>query len=102
MTINGTQDIQTKVLVTMFSLLNELERDLLSNRTKIALAALKQNGIVLGRPKGSLGKSKLDGKQEQVQELLKHRVAKSAIARMLGVSRTTLLDYIRSRKLMAA
>ena len=102
MTINGTQDIQTKTLVTIFSLISEIEKDILSQRTVQALRAKRAQGIVLGRPKGSLGKSKLDGKQEQVQELLKHRVAKSAIARMLGVSRTTLLDYIRSRKLMAA
>ena len=102
MVINGKHDLQTKVLVTLFSLLAEMERDILSQRTIQALRAKRAQGIILGRPKGSLGVSKLDGKQEQVQELLKHKVAKSAIARMLGVSRTTLLDYIRSRKLTAA
>ncbi len=97
--INGKNDIQTKVLVTLFSLLSELERDLLSQRTKQALAAKKSQGIRLGRPKGSLGVSKLDDKKEQIQELLKHKVAKSAISRMLGVSRTTLLCFIKSRNL---
>ncbi len=99
MTINGSHDLQTKVLVTLFSLLAEMERDILSQRTIQALRAKRAQGIILGRPKGSLGVSKLDGKQEQVQELMKHKVSKSAIARMLGVSRTTLLDYIRSRNL---
>lgn len=102
MIINGSQDMQTKILVTLFSLLAELERDTLSARVVQSLRAKRAQGIILGRPKGSLGKSKLDGKQEQVQELMKHKVSKSAIARMLGVSRTTLLDYIRSRKLMTA
>jgi DNA invertase Pin-like site-specific DNA recombinase len=102
MVINGKHDLQSKVLVTLFSLLAEMERDILSSRTVQALRAKKAQGVVLGRPKGALGKSKLDGKQEQVQELMKHKVSKSAIARMLGVSRTTLLDYIRSRKLMVA
>lgn len=101
MVINGKHDLQTKVLVTLFSLLAEMERDILSQRTIQALRAKRAQGIILGRPKGSLGVSKLDGKQEQVKELLKHKVAKSAIARMVGVSRTTLLDYITSRKLIA-
>lgn len=102
MTINGSHDLQTKVLVTLFSLLAEMERDILSQRTIQALRAKRAQGIILGRPRGSLGASKLDGKQEQVQELMKHKVSKSAIARMLGVSRTTLLDYIRSRNLTTA
>src|SRR3989304_5595229 len=55
---NG-QDITSKVMVTMFSLLAELERDLISDRTKIALAHIKAKGKKLGRPKGP-GKSKLD------------------------------------------
>ena len=97
--INGKNDIQTKVLVTLFSLLSELERDMLSQRTKQALAAKKAQGIKLGRPRGSLSTSKLDVKKEQIEELLRHKVSKSAISRMLGVSRSTLLDFIKSRKL---
>jgi DNA invertase Pin-like site-specific DNA recombinase len=97
--INGKNDMQTKVMVTMFSLFAELERDMISTRTVQALAAKKAQGIVLGRPKGALGVSKLDDKKAEIQELLKHRVAKSAIARMLGVSRTSLLDFIKSRQI---
>lgn len=102
MAINGNHDLQSKVLVTLFSLLSEMERDLLSQRTVQALAAKKAQGVVLGRPKGSLGVSKLDGRNEQIKELMEHKVSKSAIARMVGVSRTTLLDYIKSRKVLAA
>ena len=95
--INGRNDMQTKVMITMFSLFAELERDLISQRTIQALRAKKAQGVVLGRPRGSLGNSKLDDKKGQIQELLKHKVAKAAIARMLGVSRTSLIDFVKSR-----
>jgi len=83
--INGKHDLQSKILMTIFSLLSELERDLISSRTIEALKAKRAQGVRLGRPKGKLGVSKLDGKKEQIQELLKHKVSKSAIARVLGV-----------------
>jgi DNA invertase Pin-like site-specific DNA recombinase len=102
MAINGNHDLQSKVLVTLFSLLSELERDLLSQRTIQALAAKKAQGVILGRPKGSLGVSKLDGKKEQIEELMRHKVSKAAISRMVGCSRTTLLDYINTHNLMTA
>ena len=54
--IQGNHDIQSKVLLTIFALLAELERDLVSERTRRALAAKKAQGVRLGRPKGSLGK----------------------------------------------
>lgn len=100
--INGKNDMQTKIMITMFSLFAELERDMISSRTIQALAAKRAQGIKLGRPKGALGSSKLDDKREHIEELLKHKVAKAAIARMLGVSRITLHNYIESRHLMGA
>lgn len=95
--ISAKIDMQTKVIVTMFSLFAELERDIISERTKAALAAKKANGVRLGKPKGTIQASKLDEKQATIRELLKHRVAKSAIARMVGTSRTNLVEYIRRR-----
>jgi len=95
--IVGKNDITSKVMITMFSLFAELERDLISERTKQALAAKKQRGIKLGRPKGSLGKSKLDDKKDQIAELLKYNVSKSAIARMCGASRGTLYSFLNTR-----
>lgn len=100
--INGQHDIQSKVVTTMFSLFSELERDLISTRTKQALASRKAQGIILGRPKGKLGTSRLDDKKQQIEELLSHKVSKSAIARILGVSRTTVLEFIKSRKLQVS
>jgi len=97
----GKQDMAGKVMVTMFSLLAELERDLISERTTMALAARRAAGVKLGRPKGAVGKSVLDGKNSTIEELLRHRVSKSAIARMLSVSKSTLSSYITSRGITA-
>mgnify|MGYP000930068614 CR=1 FL=1 len=97
--ISSRMDMQTKVVVTMFSLFAELERDIISERTKTALAGKKATGVSLGKPKGTIQASMLDEKQETIRELMKHRVSKSAIARMVGTSRTNLVEYIRRRNL---
>ena len=97
--ISGQHDMQSKVMVTMFSLFAELERDIISERTKAALAAKKAGGKKLGKPKGTLQESKLDPHQEQIKEFLQHGVSKSAIARMLDTSRTNLANYIKTRGL---
>ncbi len=98
--LNGSQDIQTKVMVTMFGLFAEIERDLISMRTKEALAAAKASGRQLGRPKGIKGKSKLDGREEEIKELLDMDVSIASIAKITGVSRATLYHFIESRKLV--
>ena len=97
--IDGKKNMQTKVMVTMFTLFAEIERDLISERTKQGLRAARAKGKLLGRPKGSFGKNKLDGKEQFIQDELKYRVAKSAIARKLGVSRTSLVNFIKTRNL---
>ncbi len=68
-------------MITMFGLFAEIERDLLSERTKMGLANAKAKGKKLGRPVGRLGKHKLDGEEAEIAELLSYRVSKSAIAR---------------------
>ena len=95
--LKGQHDTTSKVMVTVFSLLAELERDLISQRTKAALAAMKAGGRTLGRPVGKLGKSRLDGREGEIRMLLDKRVAKSAIARIVGISREGLLKFIKSR-----
>ncbi len=98
---DGKQDLQTKVMIALFGLFAEVERDLISERTKEGMAAAKARGKLLGRPRGSLGKSKLDGKEEEIRMLLGKRVSKAAIARILDTSRTTLHHFIRTRRLDA-
>lgn len=92
-------NIQSKVLAFAFGLASEIERELISARTKEALARKKSEGMVLGRPKGSKGKSKLDGQEDEIRRLVSHQVPKSAIARLMKVSRPALLSFIESRKL---
>ena len=83
----------------MFGLFAEIERDLISERTREGLVAARAKGKVLGRPKGSHGSSKLDGKEDEIMMLLTKKVSKASIAKILGVSRSTLLYFIRSREL---
>jgi DNA invertase Pin-like site-specific DNA recombinase len=97
----GKQDMQTQVMVTLFGLFAEVERDLISQRTKEGLAAARAKGRLLGRPKGALGKSQLDGKEGEIRILLEKTVSKASIARIVGVSRTALHHFIRTRKLNA-
>jgi DNA invertase Pin-like site-specific DNA recombinase len=97
--LNGTQDIQTKVMVTMFGLFAEIERDLIAERTKEGLAAARAKGRLPGRPKGVLGTSKLTGREAEIQTLLAKTVSKASIAKILDISRSTLYHFIQSRRL---
>jgi DNA invertase Pin-like site-specific DNA recombinase len=98
----GRQDMQTKVMIALFGLFAEVERELISERTKEGLAAARAKGRLLGRPKGSLGTSKLDGKEEEIRMLLEKEVSKASIAKIVGISRTALHHFIRTRKLEPA
>lgn len=97
--IDGKQDIQSKVTVGLFGLFAEIERDLISERTKQGLAAARAKGKLIGRPKGSIGNSKLDGKEEEIKSLLSKGVSKTSIAKILDVSRSCLYNFIQTRKL---
>lgn len=96
--LNGTMDIQTKVMVTMFSLFAEIERDLISERTKEGLSRAVSEGKKLGRPKGA-GKSKIDARAADVAAWVKQGVSVASIAKMLEVSWTAADHFIKSRRL---
>lgn len=85
----------SKIVVTVLAMAAEIERDLLRERTKAALDARKAKGLPVGRQPGAKGKrNKLDGKEEEIETLLKAKVSKSAIARIMRVSRTTLDSFL--------
>lgn len=91
-------DIQSKVLAFAFGLSAEIERNLISQRTKEALARKRAEGVVLGRPKGSKSaKVKLTGKEELIRALLNESVSQSEIARILKVNRATVKRFIDTR-----
>ena len=100
MYLNGSRDMTAKIQVAMFGVLAEIERDLISERTKAGLAAARNKGKRLGRPKGSLGASKLDGVQSLIEELLGKGITQRALARHLGVAPSTLRRFIYSRGLV--
>ena len=94
-------DINSKVLAFAFGLSAEIERNLISQRTKEALARKKAEGVILGRPKGSKSKTKkLTGREAEIQELLNKRISKSAIARILGVHRLTVAGYLKTMQII--
>jgi DNA invertase Pin-like site-specific DNA recombinase len=89
-------DINCKVLAFAFGLSAEIERNLISQRTKEALARKRAEGVVLGRPRGSKSKvKKLTGRDAEIKALLDRKVSKSAIARILGVHRLTVLAFVK-------
>jgi DNA invertase Pin-like site-specific DNA recombinase len=92
-----------KVMITLFSLFAELERDLVSLRTKEALAAKKTQGIKLGKPKGTLQASKFDRDRPRIEELLQLGLSVRKIAKLLGYTNHIGLNtYLKRRNIKAA
>ena len=81
-----------------FSIAAEIERELISQRTKEALARRKAEGKPIGRPKGSFSSS-LDKHREQIEEFLRKGVSISSIAKILEVPYGRLWDYVKRRGL---
>jgi len=90
-----------KVMATMFALMAELERDLISIRTKEALQARKKAGVILGRPKGP-GKSKLDPYKNEIVALLRNGSQKKFVAQRYGTTPTNLHLWIKKLNLDVA
>ena len=96
-------DISSKLMVFMFGLVSEIERDLIKSRVQEGVKNSRANNPQKswGRPKGSQYKSKLDEKREHIVELLEKDISKSAIAKMLDINYQTLCSYIKTRELAA-
>lgn len=92
-------DISSKVLAFAFGLSAEIERNLISQRTKEALARAISEGKHIGRPKGSRNKKlKLSGKEREIRQFLKKGISKTQIAKMFEVHRFTLYRFCRNLK----
>jgi len=95
----NTNDLTNKILITVFAMLAELERDFISERTKEGLAARKAKGLKLGKPKGTIQNSMYDKDQERIFHLHKMGVPFNTIIKThLGYGKyISLRDYIRKR-----
>ena len=99
---NNINDMQNKVMLTMFSLMSELERDFVSARTKEALKARKDAGMILGKPKGTIQSSMYDEDKERIEELVKLGVPINKISKLhLGYGTAKSLGEYTKRVLLA-
>lgn len=91
-------DIQSKVLAFAFGLSAEIEKNLISQRTKQSLARLKAENKPIGRPKGRKNKiTKLSGKENLIDKMLLQNIPKTKIAEMLKVDYKTLYTYLKEK-----
>ena len=90
--LNGT--MESKIVLTMFAMIAEIERDPISQRTKEGLRARKVAGVKLGRPKGP-GKSKLDKHRVEIEALLKNSSTKTFVAKRYGTSVSNLHGWLK-------
>ena len=92
--------MQARITATILGLAAEIEREFISARTTEALARRKAQGLPLGRPKGAKSKNvRLDQHQDQILEYLKKGVSKTAIAKIIECSPSTLYDWIKRNQL---
>ncbi len=95
------QSIQSKIIAMSFSMAAEIERDLISQRTKEALRFKKANGMKLGRPKGP-GKSKLDAFRPEIESLLANGATQKFIARRYHTTEANLHHWLKKHGLKTA
>jgi DNA invertase Pin-like site-specific DNA recombinase len=90
--------ITSKVLAFAFGMAAQIERDMISKRTKEGLEARRRQGVLMGRPIGATSKTKkLDEKEQRVKELLKNNISYAGIARILRVNRLTVSNLVKER-----
>jgi DNA invertase Pin-like site-specific DNA recombinase len=93
--------LQSKIVAMAFAIAAEIERDLISQRTKEALAARKKSGVPLGRPRGS-GKSKLDPYRPEIEALLANGSTQKFIAKRYHSTAPNLSRWMKKQRLKSA
>lgn len=98
--LNGT--MESKIVLHMLAMFSEIERDLISERTKEGVRKAWADGKQKGRPKGSKGTSVLDGKEDEIRGYLLKGVSLASIAKIYMVGWTTMSHFIKTRRLSPA
>jgi DNA invertase Pin-like site-specific DNA recombinase len=94
------KDMLTQMILGVISMTVGLEKELMSLRTKEALTAKKLNGMSLGKPKGTIQKSKFDMQRDKIEELLSVGLSIRKISKLLGYNNHIgLNNYIKKRKI---
>ena len=93
---SGDSGITSVITSTVFALVAQIERDLISQRTKEALHSKRASGVKLGRPKGKKGKSKLDAYRDTIIKLNELRVPKTIIAKQFNTTVPNLYNYLKT------
>lgn len=94
------KDMLTQMILGVISMTVSLEKDLMSLRTKEALTAKKLDGISLGKPKGTIQKSKFDLQRDKIEELLGVGLSVRKISKLLGYNNHIgLNNYVKKRKI---
>lgn len=94
------KDMLTQMILGAISMTVGLEKDLMSLRTKEALTAKKLSGASLGKPKGTIQKSKFDKQREKIEELLSVGLSVRKIAKLLGYNNHIgLNNYVKKRNI---
>lgn len=96
----GKDDMLTQMIIGVFKMTIKLEKDLMSLRTKEALTAKKIEGINLGKPRGTIQKSKFDKQRDKIEELLSVGLSIRKIAKLLGYNNHIgLNNYVKKRNI---
>lgn len=98
---SNDKSITSTVATTIFALVAQIERELISMRTKEALQVKKASGVKLGRPKGS-GKSKLDPYKDDILKLIELHVPKTIIAKQYNTSAGNLHKFLKHTQAKAS
>jgi DNA invertase Pin-like site-specific DNA recombinase len=94
------QDMLTQMILGVINMTITLEKELMSLRTKEALNAKKVEGIHLGKPKGTIQKSKFDKQRDKIEELLSVGLSVRKIAKLLGYNNHIgLNNYVKKRNI---
>jgi DNA invertase Pin-like site-specific DNA recombinase len=89
--------MQSTITATILGLVAQIEREFISTRTKEALQKRKNDGVVLGRPKGESDTLKLDAFRDEITGYIKKGINKRAIAKLIECSPSTLYQWLKRR-----